>query len=472
MSTRSLLQQKPLLPGTPPSQKLLTKLMGNRSMQYMQLFSAHKKLEDRFESARQAYEELNVRYSTLTSPRGTRPLCLPTCYWTEAEILAEAQQHNSAKGKATMTDMQSKRGSKCLSEDDANIMFPFIEDKDGNMVSGGRIRAVRAHARKIWIYLYNLGRLQPHWNDVDSVVRSYYAGEMCLTFPELQLCELDCKSHRIATLSFPGWYKSYSAGHESKADPDELDTKAMAVVSGSKRSPSGNPDGEHILKKSKHQSKNCASAPVSVAVSIATVPVTASPPIQIPAIATTSLPIPTDATVTASPPAIPAAVVIPTDGAQGVATQSNPTPLTAITPVGGNEMPAAGSVAATSITVASAAAPVVIVPGPSSSGVDDPLPNLVIGLCGEDYETGREENLCLQDYIAKNGKVTKPVFDLYYNGLSKDEKKCILVSLHPTKNGISTLTPETPSTVYKCRVRWEDGADGAGERWRSSGEAE
>lgn len=40
--------------------------MGNRNMQYMQLFSAHKKLEDRFENARQAYEELNIRYSTLT----------------------------------------------------------------------------------------------------------------------------------------------------------------------------------------------------------------------------------------------------------------------------------------------------------------------------------------------------------------------------------------------------------------------
>lgn len=130
------------------------------------------------------------------------------------------------------------------------------------MVSGNQIKAA---PRKIWIYLYHLGRLRPHWNGTDLVVRSCYVSEMRLAFPELRLCELDCKSHRIATLSYPGWFRTSSAKHVSKVDPDDLDEQASAVVSGTKRKPSQGPDDERATKKMKTKSKKHVSAPVSAA---------------------------------------------------------------------------------------------------------------------------------------------------------------------------------------------------------------
>ncbi|KAF8164359.1 hypothetical protein K438DRAFT_1775514 [Mycena galopus ATCC 62051] len=68
---------------------------------------------------------------------------------------------------------------------------------------------MRDEARRIWNSLGKNGHTPKRWGDADSVVRSYYTGEMRRVFPELQLCELDYKSHRIAINIYPAWHAKF-----------------------------------------------------------------------------------------------------------------------------------------------------------------------------------------------------------------------------------------------------------------------
>ncbi|KAJ6511946.1 hypothetical protein C8R47DRAFT_674021 [Mycena vitilis] len=168
------------------------------------------------------------------------------------EVIPPPNLLPAANGKLSMADAQSQRGSKRLVEDDENVTLWFIEDeKTGKPVSGARAKAMRSQARKIWTYLKGLGKLATQWGNVDSVARSYYAGEMRRFFPELRLCDLDYKADRIAVLSYPGWYSTGSSKVKLEEDTHEdlCVDDASAVVTGEKRAASAAPDNEPAAKK-------------------------------------------------------------------------------------------------------------------------------------------------------------------------------------------------------------------------------
>ncbi|KAJ6596698.1 hypothetical protein B0H10DRAFT_2197057 [Mycena sp. CBHHK59/15] len=273
-------------------------LMDNRNIDHMQLFHSHSQLQEELEQAKIAYKHMNIRLETLntayselvnavsvrlssvspaadistgnleSSSSSTDHLKILNRsdydgirFWTEHEYLQENSVRQKAKGKATMADAQSKRGSRRLSVDDENVMCWFIEDENGIQVSGSRIRAMRSHARKIWAYLHSEGKAPAHWNDATSVVRNYYASEMRLNFPELRFCELDYKSHRIATDSYPGWSKPYFEKNglsirKSKLDPALVEQEASDVVSGAKREACEPLAAEPVAKKQKLAEKS------------------------------------------------------------------------------------------------------------------------------------------------------------------------------------------------------------------------
>ncbi|KAJ7226391.1 hypothetical protein C8J57DRAFT_1389549 [Mycena rebaudengoi] len=134
-------------------------------------------------------------------------------FWTESEYQQELQERKRAKGKASMAVAQSQRGSRRLVEDDENVMAWFIENKDGDAITGTRAKQVREKARSLWIHLYDTGHCPQNWSDASSLVRDYYAYELALSFPELLLCEFDYKAHRIATDNYSGWRKAYFEKH-------------------------------------------------------------------------------------------------------------------------------------------------------------------------------------------------------------------------------------------------------------------
>ncbi|KAJ7272680.1 hypothetical protein B0H12DRAFT_591412 [Mycena haematopus] len=185
-------------------------------------------------------------------------------FWTEDEYLTEEAARKKTNGKATMSDLVSLRGSKRLAEDNKNVMMWFVQDKDGHTVSGKRVKTMRNEARKVWKYLNRLGKLPEQWSSADSEVRGYYASEMRRLFPELQLCELDYKSHRIATIIYSAWSKKYvkpgikmeDIKAEDADDTDDDDDEIKAATqdpesAGQKRSAPTPPDPQPVSKKSK-----------------------------------------------------------------------------------------------------------------------------------------------------------------------------------------------------------------------------
>ncbi|KAJ7936767.1 hypothetical protein B0H13DRAFT_1853188 [Mycena leptocephala] len=404
-------------------------LLQNRNLDYMKLYDTHGKLEKQNEHLWRTHSELKARYETLNSSYMTLvnavsdklsnvsntpvsqhdALAAPSTskkhldvlthddypqisYWTEQDYLKEESERKKVNGKASMKEAQSKRGSRRLA-DDENVMLWFIEDQDGNSITGSRAKAARAKARQIWRYLHGQGRLSGRWNDADIVVRSYYAGEMRREFPELRLCEFDYKAHRIATMTFPNWVKNYKNPSSIKGEPDIEDD-----VSITKRSASDPPDGEPVSKKKDlgkpKQKTRTYNAPASTP-------------------STTTTPIPPT-----RPPSVPltrAPSIPPTR------TPTSPTPAPSAPPVHAPSVPP-------STASSTAVAPVMSSNAPGTSVVDDPLSFLGEGnekkaRKKQDGTKKSTTSLCLADYVAKHGKVTKEVFDPYWKSLSREELK-------------------------------------------------
>ncbi|KAJ6629239.1 hypothetical protein B0H10DRAFT_1940086 [Mycena sp. CBHHK59/15] len=262
-------------------------LTDHRSIDHIPLFQSHSRLQEELEQTKKAYKNLSVRFETLrctyklsqvmlsqfldsaayselvkavASKLSSSPAAAPVSsgnllapsssvtstahlellkrsdyddihFWTELEYLQEFACRQKAKGKVTMEEAKSKCGSKHLSEDDLNIMCWYIEDEKGIEVSGSRIKAI------------------------------YYASEMRVEFPELRLCDLDYKLHRIATDIYPGWSKSYFKKHgsikRSKVDPAFVDQQASDLISGAKHEALEPPAAEPVAKKWKKTQSSC-----------------------------------------------------------------------------------------------------------------------------------------------------------------------------------------------------------------------
>ncbi|KAJ7125552.1 hypothetical protein C8R43DRAFT_1135395 [Mycena crocata] len=483
-------------------------LIANRNLQYMKLYDAYSVQDDRYKAAQTAYEELKVRFDTLhsaytllvtaVSDKLSAPATVHTntsdrlvsssnsvdhlkvleqadheniTYWTETEYLQEHERRKKANGKATMTDAQSKRGSKRLSADDENMMLWFIEDKDGEPITGQRAKAARAQARKIWIYLNSEGRLpaSQHWNDADSVARSYYAGEMRRYFPELMLCELDYKAHRIATLIFSGWIKTFLRDNELKVEPGLADEEAEETVAGKKKRSASQPPEDEPAPKRK---SNSNSKPRNPAPAAAPLPQPSPPsPVAAPASRVVDTPSNTEPTSkrTDSMDTEPvrrlpiASLSVGTSAMTGTAPavdhSAAPAPLEAAPP---QRAVSAGQ--AVPPRAVSAVEPILTTT--YTEQVDDPLAALgnstapltrtefvekatrkdapkatrakknkaantegegmarqekIVYLRASGSKTAR--NLCLMDYITKKGRVTKAQFDPYFDNLSAEDSQ-------------------------------------------------
>ncbi|KAJ7202621.1 hypothetical protein GGX14DRAFT_653862 [Mycena pura] len=266
-------------------------LLNNSNTAYTQLLDAHSQLLSRHQEIQRDYQDLKARYENtmmaydklvssisdkLTLSVSSNPdsmlLSSETAdhmkqldrvgainYWTEAEYLKEDQRRRKEKGKATMQDVQLLRGRKRLIEGDENVMLWFIEDENGDPISGSRAKKAREEARKIWIYLATKGHAPPQWNNASSFARNYYVSEMRKMFSELRLCELDYKSHRIATQNYSGWYKHYlgKRDSEAKTEPEITDLVALDTVSGPA---SEGPDEEPAQLAPKKSKKGTRSA--------------------------------------------------------------------------------------------------------------------------------------------------------------------------------------------------------------------
>ncbi|KAJ7245103.1 hypothetical protein C8J57DRAFT_1524598 [Mycena rebaudengoi] len=297
----------------------------------------------------------------------------------------------------------------------------------------------------VLIQLYDEGLANHNWSDANSAIRDFYAYELAVSFPELRLCELDYKVHRIATDNYSGWRNGYFEKYGPcvvKVEPELEECAASQVVSGRKRKISERAADTvpHILKRQKSttRSKAVPKAPAAKPVKRAETPVAESPvePAMIPILLSPSpelsplsvlagaastlaenhVPLLDRSNLTLhpdSPPPLPPADVStsksPTTSTTALAKNPVASTSTAISPSAAPSSSAATAAAAEkpneSESTSSASSVAVIAKQPNESEIVNPL------------------NLCLLDYIDTNGKVTKEVFDEYYKNLSQKEKE-------------------------------------------------
>ncbi|KAJ7811084.1 hypothetical protein B0H14DRAFT_3150913 [Mycena olivaceomarginata] len=272
-----------------------------------------------------------------------------------------------------MSDSTTQRGSGHLVKDDVNVMFWYIQDKDGKTVSGKRVKAMRAHgpmhatSGRICLVSAN-----------SPTSGNYYAGEMRRQFPELQLCDLDYKSHRIATEIFPGWRTTYITNKapfklESDIDDDlddnvtKADNNEHGLVVGNKRSATAPPAPEPAPKKSKSAAKPRALNPKPVTTrglkrptSLAS---TAGPSSAAPALHTEDPPLPLSASSTSSSASAPSDILSVSSSTSAASASSSAVPAILSTSASASSVsspgPAAISTTSGSVSALTASSPVV-----------------------------------------------------------------------------------------------------------------
>ncbi|KAF8135298.1 hypothetical protein K438DRAFT_1947424 [Mycena galopus ATCC 62051] len=383
-----------------------------------------------------------------------------------------------------MADPQSKRGAQRLVQADENVVYWFINDKDGNPVTGRRAKSMRDEARWIWNSLGKNGHTPKRWGDADSV-----------------LCELNYKSHHITINIYPAWHAKFveetpaPAPKRSASEAPESKPAKKKYRGRKKANQSGSADGPL-------PPADPASAPSTSAVPILTLALSASssapPPVSAPAPVSIA---PSPSVISAGPilQLPPPAVPLLSTASQSI-TLLSPINLSAaltknlpiqmemdsnnpLVPTSDLSMSTPAATAAgpsMSTPVAKAAGPSTSKPaaaavgaGPAVTAVNNPLVFLGDSTApttradfiadvakpsqeqeGHEVRQGKisppkqdqvgeasayclaedcadallDRNLCLIDYIEKKeiplpGKVQSDVFDRYYSGLTKEEMK-------------------------------------------------
>jgi hypothetical protein len=113
-----------------------------------------------------------------------------------------------------MPQPQSLRG-RSRSSMGINVAMRYVEDRDGRIVDGDRVSAIRDFARAVWGKLKKRGPMPASWGLADSDTRKIFYYEMAQRFYELRLCELDWKADQIAKETYTRW-------HSTSADVDDI----------------------------------------------------------------------------------------------------------------------------------------------------------------------------------------------------------------------------------------------------------
>ncbi|KAJ7884363.1 hypothetical protein B0H14DRAFT_2564419 [Mycena olivaceomarginata] len=288
-------------------------------------------------------------------------------------------------------------------------------------------------------------------------VRRYYAGEMRRSFPELQLCELDYKSHRIAINIYPAW----------RRDNVELIKPRRAPLHSLRQR-----GRRYKLPKASQSRRNIKHArnrinPVPQTTYFRLLILLPHPPLQLSPIlsstpsASSSAPPPISASAVLSPVSIaqsasalsagpipqasPSSVPPPSIPLLSIASQStalpSPLDLLAATVAANKNLPIqmevdsqlhpaiarASGPSTTTIPAATA-----VEAGPTVITISDPFLKSASAFLGDSAApTTRADfisNVAKTNYIEKNkiplpGKVQSDVFEEYFSGLTKEEKK-------------------------------------------------
>ncbi|KAJ7939210.1 hypothetical protein B0H13DRAFT_2300961 [Mycena leptocephala] len=419
-------------------------------------------------------------------------------YWTEQEYLKVEAERKKENGKVSMKEAQSQRGSRRLA-DDENVMFWFIEDQDGNPVAGSRAKA------DIFVRNYYAGEMRREFPELRLCDFDYKAHRIAtMTFPNWVKNYKNPSSIKAE----PDIEDDVSITKQPASDPPDGEPV-------SKKKNVGKPKPQKT--RTSNSLPAPASTPSTTTTTIPptrppSVPLTRAP--SIPLTRTPSSPTRAPSAPPVRAPSVPPSIasLVPTDpncvpfadsmllaGATLILPASSvPIPAvsgcssssTAAPPVLAPSAPILTQLNTSAASSASSttAAPVISSNAPGTSVVDDPLSFLgeasgpssrteyVASIVmvtkrrkkqdgtkkGESAKpaylrvptTNTARALCLADYVAKHGRVTKEVFDPYWKSLSREELKAWEERSAAAKKGTTTYEPiihHTSDAIISCQ---------------------
>lgn len=93
--------------------------------------------------------------------------------------------------------------------DGMNISMRYVENEDGDVISGFRVKTILKFAHSVFFQLRDHNKHPKTWGAAGvDVVRAFYE-EMERQFPELALCADHWKAQYIATKNYSSWYSTH-----------------------------------------------------------------------------------------------------------------------------------------------------------------------------------------------------------------------------------------------------------------------
>ncbi|KAG2753416.1 hypothetical protein P692DRAFT_20722684 [Suillus brevipes Sb2] len=92
--------------------------------------------------------------------------------------------------------------------------FPFLEDKDGHLLSEDHVAAIGQAMRAIWHGFKSRHIAPVTWGGASSAVKNEFIAEMVKAHPEVGFCEHYWKINALATARYSSWKQSYLTDSE------------------------------------------------------------------------------------------------------------------------------------------------------------------------------------------------------------------------------------------------------------------
>ncbi|KAI0244934.1 hypothetical protein BJV78DRAFT_1290244 [Lactifluus subvellereus] len=94
----------------------------------------------------------------------------------------------------------------------------YVEDMNGEPVSGNTAAEIRRMARGLWKDLLQWGHASPQWGKLGYTVRTWYERKMEAKHQELHLCSDHWKVNYIATQIYPSWIRQQHKDSDDKTE--------------------------------------------------------------------------------------------------------------------------------------------------------------------------------------------------------------------------------------------------------------
>ncbi|CAL1693935.1 unnamed protein product [Somion occarium] len=148
-------------------------------------------------------------------------------YWSVGEW-NQAEKARKSLGMTDSGDNKGKRGGSRAAEGE-NVMMPFMQAKDGRVLDGYEIAAMRSFARGQWEMWVHEGKAPAQWKHAPGNLQEDFYRVMCEKFPAFKYCQDDWKCKKLVTYYYPDWI-SHNGNHVNNA-PSPAATSATTPAS-------------------------------------------------------------------------------------------------------------------------------------------------------------------------------------------------------------------------------------------------